>query len=378
MECKWPERKEPKLFNTPRADGLAQFPHTVINFCKNEFEKKEIVNDIYKCEGWNACHDAFMKVINEKPPLEELNSDDLHRIVYEYVSYEEVAEALASDILMKFGAEKGNMDWLYKIPRYVRKEAMENKEIEELADIIRKVEIPSIKGNYFNAGMIAGLILNAGYRKPAEQIHTPHFISGMELCTKDSPCPICKPVEACEHDFNYHTLKQPCSNCNVVPEPQQEKELLPTSNEGWAIIKDSTGEICGHGMRAYEVFLNKKDADKENTYPSHGYKGYSVKKVYISSQPSKCGLDEKEVSKAMWKIQIDWMNYDRTANIQQHSVRISKEDFYAKAICSTFSPKSPSVEDIIDCLVHHKMVSFEYSDRRKCATAIKALIDKNK
>lgn len=33
------------------------------------------------------------------------------------------------------------------------------------------------------------------------------------------------PAQPCEHDFNYHTLKKPCSNCNAIPQPPQECEI---------------------------------------------------------------------------------------------------------------------------------------------------------
>lgn len=74
-------------------------------------------------------------------------------------------------------------------------------------------------------------------------------------------------------------------NNHIVDSNEKVKTVIgvETSNEGWAIVKDSTGEICGHGGRAYEVFLKKEDADKANSYPKHGYEGYSVRKVYITS-----------------------------------------------------------------------------------------------
>lgn len=40
------------------------------------------------------------------PAKQELDSDLLHKIAYEYIDDEEVAEALASDILMKFQPPK--------------------------------------------------------------------------------------------------------------------------------------------------------------------------------------------------------------------------------------------------------------------------------
>lgn len=44
------------------------------------------------------------------------------------------------------------------------------------------------------------------------------------------------------------------------------------------------------------------------------------------------GHNLERLAKLLSKIEMEWMNFNRTQKLQQHSIFISQEDFYAKAI----------------------------------------------
>jgi hypothetical protein len=63
-----PEKREPKLFSTPRADSQGFMSPGYLNRKSDDkdrhpFLKQELVNDAHECEGFNSCHDLFMPEI---------------------------------------------------------------------------------------------------------------------------------------------------------------------------------------------------------------------------------------------------------------------------------------------------------------------------
>ena len=58
---------------------------------------------------------------------------------------------------------------------------------------------------------------------------------------------------------------------------------MKTIHKGWAVVNVEKGIICGGGGTELPVYISKKIADIENTYPQHGYshKVYKVMRVSV-------------------------------------------------------------------------------------------------